>query len=154
MNIRIIVVSILTVVLVAFYIYALILEINVATYCPGATPDEIKTCETSKQHESGFGTIFTAVGGLIAAVSVGILAINEPTEGLPVNGLADPTLTGFDEKIAKFIPLVFVLVWLIGGVLALYFGLRYSGSPPLTEMAKTWIGTAVAGVGAFIGIRP
>ena len=144
---RVIIVGILTVVLVAFYIYAMCLEIKVATNCPG------QSCDASKRDESGFGTIFTAVGGLIAAVAVGILAVNQPKEGLPTEGLADPSLKGFSANLAKFIPIIFVLIWIVGGVLALYFGLRFSGSPALTEMAKAWIGTAVAGVGAFIGIK-
>ena len=154
MNYKLLLVGVLAIILLGLYFYTMHLEINVAKTCTDESNEQKKAdCAKAKQAEGNFVTIFNGVGGLIAAFAVGALAVSQPGE-TPTKGLTTSGMTGLPEKIAKIVPFAFVITWVICGLLAVYYGLGYSGSAPLTEMAKTWIGTALAGIGAYFGIKP
>ena len=150
MNSRTVVIGVVLAILLGLYLYTMGLEIYAATKC-NEKGDKISECR-DKEVSPGWGMLFTTVGGMIAAVAVGLLAVAKPEDGPPTAGLADPKKAS-GQKLAKAIPLVVIGIWIICGVLAVIFGFNNDGSPPLTEMAKAWIGSAVAGVGAFLGIK-
>lgn len=156
---KVVVIGVLAFVLLGLYLYTMYLEVNVAMECSetaaNVVGEALKTCRNNID-QGGFSMIFTTVGGMIAAVAVGILAVNPPEQGLPTEGLTSAKLdkAGVSQKLARSVPIIIIFIWIACGVLAIIIGFKYSGSPPLTEMAKAWIGTAVAGVGAFLGINP
>lgn len=152
MNTRIIVIGILAVVLLGLYIYTMVLEVNVAVDCKDKTADALQKCR-EEVDKSGFAMIFTTVGGLISAVAVGILAASDPDEGAPTAGLEKTAGSLKGLNLATILPLIIIFIWIACGVVAIIYGFKYQSSPPLTEMAKAWIGTALAGVGAFLGIK-
>ncbi len=152
MNGKLLLIGVLTVILLVLYCYTIKLEINVAMDCAKGK-ETTSECVAAMEAHTNFVIIFSSVGGMIAAFAVSVLAVSEPGSP-PTAGLNTFDLNGLPEKIAKMIPFAIVATWLIGGVLAIYFGFKYDGSPPLTEMGKTWIGTALAGVGAYIGYKP
>ena len=54
-------------------------------------------------------------------------------------------------------PSLFILFWIIFGVVILAFGfLTYQNDPvpALSAQAKAWIGTAIGAVYAYLGINP
>lgn len=152
MNLKLLLVGVLTIVLLLLYFYSVKLEIDVAEHC---RKDSVATaeCTTAKAASGRLGDILSGVGGLIAAFAISALAVTQPGAA-PNKGLTDG-FTGISQTIAKAIPVAFVLTWLICGLLAVYFGLiKYDGSEALTEMGKNWFGTVLAGVGAWVGIDP
>jgi len=163
MNLKLLFVGVLAVALLGLYIYSMSLAVGEASRCAKLDADykkdeKVVDCTTAEKNlENGIGTIFSAVGGLVAAFALGFLAVTEsniPNQGL--ESVIAPDKNSISEMITKAIPLIFVLTWLLCGIVAVIYGLiKYWGIvPPLTEMAKAWIGTAIAGIGAFWGIRP
>ncbi len=158
MNYRLLLASILAVFLLGLYIYTVGFAVSEASRC--STKDTVCDKEVRNLEKSGSGVsiIFNAIGGIVSAFAIGFLAINQPN-AMPTEGgmrLTDANSAALSQKIEKLIPAGFVLAWLVCGLLAVFFGLLFhlGEIPPLTEMAKSWLGTAVAGVGAFWGIKP
>jgi len=163
MNYRLLLVGVLAVALLGLYIYSMSLAVGEAARCAeqdakNKNDAKVVVCTSAERNlENGIGVIFSAVGGLVAAFALSFLAVTEssiPNQGLET--VVAPEKNSISETITKAIPLIFVLVWLFCGIAAVIFGLiKYWGIvPPLTEMAKAWIGTAIAGIGAFWGIKP
>lgn len=164
MNPRLLLVSILSVLLLVFYLVSLGIIIDKARGCfnqeqMNKSNAAVAVCEEDDKNLRNvfIGQIFNAIGGLVSAFAVGFLAVtntNVPNQGLET--FFQPQPNSIDEKVAKAIPLLFVGVWLLAGVLAVIFGLFLypETTAPLTEMGKIWLGTAVAGVAAFFGISP
>ncbi len=139
MNLKLLVVSLLAIALIGLYVYAMVATILIET-----------------PNEAGVGYLLSGIGGLVTAFAVGFLAIAEPNT-LPTAGLN--LTSGRNEvigsSIEKAIPLAFVLTWFVCGLAAVYFGLlRPKPVESVVEVGKTWIGTVLAAVGAFWGIKP
>lgn len=140
MNLQLMVVSFLSLVLIGIYIASLL----------GIIFPDGKILG-----DDGTIYLFSAVGGLVTAFAISFLAVAPPNSP-PTGGLNLATGAGTGGVfIQKAIPLAFVLTWLICGAAMVYFGLMAENVvPALTEGAKTWIGTVLAAVGAYWGIKP
>ena len=163
MNLKLLFIGVLAIALLGLYIFSMTVAVGEASRCKKLdvaheNDPKVEVCSPAEKNlENGIGTLFSAVGGLVAAFALGFLAVTEsniPNQGL--ESVITPDKKSIGETITKAIPLIFVLTWLLCGIAAVIYGLiQYWGTiPPLTEMAKAWIGTAIAGIGAFWGIRP
>lgn len=140
MNLQLIIVSFLSLLLIGIYIVSLIGIIYPQGKLLG---------------DDGVRYLFSGVGGLVTAFAVSFLAVNDPNTA-PTQGLSltTPTSGSAARTTQKAIPLAFVLTWLITGAVIVYYGLMAENSiPTLAEGAKAWIGTVVASVGAYWGIK-
>jgi hypothetical protein len=170
MNLKTFVVGALAVILMTLYVFTFYMAVRTSFECytpventaektariNAVSPAANSKCSPERSNlEGGVSIIFAGVGGIISAFAIGILTVTEPNK-LPTNALTGPELSGFQLKAAKGISVAFVLIWLLGGAVAVIVGLLlHNGTiPPLTEMAKAWIGTAIAAVGAYWGYQP
>lgn len=101
--------------------------------------------------------LLNSVGGLISATVVGVLGATKPAE-FPAEGLFRKNLTGTVQTIAGYMPSLYILVWIICGTYMVVYGfVLYSDdnlAPAFSAQAKMWLGTALAAVYAYFGIRP
>ena len=141
MNLQLIVVSFLSILLVLIYAVSMI----------GIIFPEGKILG-----DDGTRYLFSGVGGLITAFAISFLAVTPPNTA-PTQGLTLTTSgSGAAAKTTqKIIPGMFVLAWLISGIVAVYYGLLADNSiASLTEAGKAWTGSVLAAVGAYWGIKP
>ncbi len=151
--------GILAVIMLGLYIYSISTAVGVAAEC-----GDNAAC--AKQLSSNISLLLNLVGGLISATVVGVLGAT-PRGELPAQESFERNLNGsvpsgnnpggIISKIAGLMPSVFILVWIICGIYILAYGFityYHDPVPALTAHAKTWIGTAIGAVYAYMGINP
>lgn len=96
----------------------------------------------------GYSYILNLIGGLISAAVIGALTLAKPNAA-PGDRLFDP------KKWTAYIPTIYICVWILCGLLAVYFGiLEHNSVQALTAQGKAWLGAAVAAVYAYFGVNP
>ena len=167
--------GILATVLLGLYIASIAISIKTAYECgvkaervvepPSNSTNSSKTTprvvivEKCSEEEKNLGNIsylLNLLGGLISATVVAVLAATQ-TNDLPAKDFFRAGLGNFAQGIAAYVPLAYILVWTFCGLFVVIYGLMMydnDPSPPLTAHAKTWLGTAVAAIYAYIGITP
>lgn len=162
--------GILAAVLLGLYIASIVIGIQTTRKCglttstiaqkvkDGAKLEEaIKgPCSDEEKNLGNISYLLNLLGGLISATVVAVLAATHASD-LPAKDFFKAGLGSFAQGIAAYVPLVYILTWTFCGLFVVIFGLMVYGndpSPPLTAHAKTWLGTAVAAIYAYIGITP
>lgn len=160
MNNRLILGGILSVALLALYIFSIGRAITVSSDCDAraravaAQVPNSSLCDSQKSNLGNISLILNLIGGLISATVVGVLAATKPND-LPGKGIFKDNLNDVIQGISAYLPLAFILVWIFCGVLMVVFGLLVYDNdpvPPLTAQAKSWLGAAVAASYAYFGI--
>lgn len=133
--------------LLAFYVYAVAVSVQ-AAWC-GAEP----ACTATVT--AGVETILTLVGGLISALVVAELAVTR-AGAPPAARLLSAQATPRARRALSWVATAYLLVWVACGVAAVWVGfiLRPDAVPALTDLARTWLGLAVAAAYAYLGIEP
>jgi hypothetical protein len=141
--------ALLAAALLGIYAYFIFFGIQIVTcvgVCTGREPGDFN------------GTIASYVnliGGLVCAIVVAELAITPPTKLPYVYRLEAAGVTPDKLKPAVALVWAYLLVWLIAGLAAF---LVTAHNPeklvPLTDVARSWIGFAVAAAYAYFGINP
>ncbi len=140
--------GILAAILLGFYIWSIADGVAIATRCaPGA--------DCSDQYSANMAFLLNSLGGLISATVVGVLGATETGEFPGRRSFAE-NLTGTFQTVAAFMPSIYILVWIISGVIVVIYGfiLHPDTVEPMSAQAKVWLGTAVASVYAYFGIKP
>ncbi len=137
-------------ILLGFYVYAILTAILAAICLSGPN------CQgyTSDLGE-GVATVLSLVGGLVSALVVAELAVTTPGQQLAGRLLA-ASATTTTKRVLTVITTIYVLVWVISGVLSLIVGYMQHPNvvPALTSAAKSWLGLAVAAAYSYFGIKP
>lgn len=143
--------GVIAVILLGLYVYTVIVALAV-TSCL-AKGDEC-TSLTKDSFTSGMSTTLAMVGGLVSALVIAELAITKPGE-VPVARALDENPTAQSETILKITTSLYLLIWIIFGLLAFIIGfLQYPGFlQPLTDLGQSWFGLAVAAAYAYLGIN-
>lgn len=138
----------LATVLLAFYIWSIFDAVGIAMACQAGV-------NCSDQFTPNMSFLLNSLGGLIAATVVGVLGATQPGE-FPSKKLFEKNLTGTTQTIAAYMPSVYIVVWIVCGVIMVIYGfiLHPDAVQPLSAQAKVWIGTAIASVYAYFGIKP
>ncbi len=133
--------GILAVILLGFYIWSIWIAVFVAL---------------GKYDVSYFSVnisyLLNTIGALISATVVGVLGATKSGD-FPAQKTLEKGLTGMVQTFAGFMPSLFILAWIICGVIMVIFGFTYDFDP-LTSQAKVWLGTAIGSVYAYFGITP
>lgn len=132
--------GILAFVLLSLYVWAIAHSVAVAQ----AGGKEIST---------DMSYLLNAIGGLISAAVVGLLGATKAGE-LPAQKSVEKAAGGITRRVAGLaglVPSLFILVWIVCGVMMVYCGFSYQFEP-LTSQAKNWLGTAIGAVYAYLGI--
>ncbi|CAN5298189.1 hypothetical protein BH10ACI1_BH10ACI1_11520 [soil metagenome] len=138
--------GLIAVILLAFYIWSIVDAICFVSHCrltSGFTPN--------------VQFLLNSIGGLISATVVGVLGATKPSE-LPAARFFQKNLNDTTQSLAAWMPSIYILVWIICGVLTVIYGfILYPAddpAPALSANAKVWLGTAIASVYAYVGISP
>lgn len=135
--------GLLATILLGFFIWSIVDGVSIAQ------------CKGCREFSAGMSFLLNSLGGLIAATVVGVLGATQPGE-YPSKKLFEKNLTGIVKTIAAYMPSVYILFWIICGVVMVIYGfiLYPDVVPPLSAQAKVWLGTAIAAVYAYFGITP
>ena len=102
----------------------------------------------------GMAQTLAVVGGLVSALVIAELAATKPGEAPAARALAEDA-TGRSKTILKWITGIYILAWIIAGLVAFFTGMYHPKElPPLTSLGQAWLGLAVASSYAYFGIDP
>lgn len=136
------------------YIWGTWAAIDLAVHCAQAatTASPCTKLETDIPHLS---YILTTIGNIISGGVVGILAFTRENE-LPAARFFDADPAEIAKRVAGYIPLAFIVVWVGCGMATVIFGLINNAEvvPPLTAQAKGWIGSAATALLAYLAPAP
>ena len=105
----------------------------------------------------GIIVCITTIGGLVSALVIAELAITTPDKdhrGIENFGSAG-ALTGSDARVVGTVSAIYLLVWIILGLLAFIIGVMMYPDvvPALTNLGMAWLGLAVAAAYAYFGLN-
>ena len=140
--------GLLATILLGFYIWSIVDAVSIARACKIGS-------NCTEQFSSGMSFLLNSLGGLIAATVVGVLGATQTGE-FPAKKTFERNLTGIVKTIAAYMPSVYILFWIVCGVIMVIYGfITYPEAvAPLSAQAKVWLGTAIAAVYAYFGITP
>jgi len=145
--------SIIALILLGLYAFSLIEAIKLALLeiAPGAPNPELNP---------GLSHTLATVGGLVSALVIAELAISKPGEAPAARVLAPsnpnaPPPTPTTERTFSVISLLYVLAWILLGLVAYVVGamLHPGKVQALTDFGQAWLGLAVAAAYAYFGIN-
>lgn len=149
---QLLVMALLSVALLAIYVYSIIYAVEVAAICDPAV-NRIVSANCAEDIKLGsVADILNSISGLISGTIVGVLAIAKPNE-LPAPKLFGGKLGGAAQMLGSYVPVAIICVWICCGVAMVIAGLiKYDGVvPSLSAQAKAWLGAAVAALIAYYG---
>ena len=112
------------------------------------------TTRTPADFNDVMAQTLTVIGGLVSALVIAELAITKTGEAPAARMLSDDSSTR-SKSVLKAVTLVYILVWLIAGLVAFMKGMYHPKVlPPLTSVGQSWLGLAVASAYAYFGIKP
>ena len=101
----------------------------------------------------GMAQTLAGVGGLVSALVIAELAVTRPGEAPAARALA-PDATDRSKTILKIVTAVYILAWVIAGLVAFFVGLYHPKAlPPITSLGQAWLGLAVASAYAYFKIE-
>lgn len=105
---------------------------------------------------AGLTQALTTIGSLVSALVVTELAMTPPGEVPVARVLAATTTTDRTRKSVEWIAAVYVVFWVLTGMAAYVVGqMRHPGAlQPLTDLAQSWLGLAIAATYTYFGIKP
>lgn len=96
----------------------------------------------------------TVIGGLVSALIIAELAITVPG-ATPAARMLSAGASPRSESVLKIVTVVYMLVWLVAGLVAFMKGLYHPTTlPALTSAGQSWLGLAVAAAYAYLGLNP
>ena len=112
------------------------------------------TSKTPGDFNDVMAQTLTVIGGLVSALVIAELAVTKPGEA-PVSRVLAANATPMSKSVLKAVTILYVLVWLIAGLVAFMKGMYHPKVlPPLTSVGQSWLGLAVAAAYAYFGIKP
>lgn len=111
-------------------------------------------CALHAGFNPGMEQALAVITGLVSALVIAELAVT-PVGVVPAARLL-PANCGIHAKtILRWVTGIYLVVWLVGGVVAFVIGLlRPDALPALTHVGQAWFGIAVAAAYAYLGIKP
>lgn len=102
----------------------------------------------------GMAQALSIIGGLVSALVIAELAATKRGEPPAARALA-ANATPRARAILRIVTLVYILVWIVAGLVAFFVGLYHPKDlPPITNLGQGWLGLAVASAYAYFGIDP
>ena len=112
------------------------------------------TARTPADFNDVMAQTLTVIGGLVSALVIAQLAITQAGEAPGARMLSDDA-SETSKSILKIVTIVYILVWLVAGLVAFMKGMYYPKVlPSLTSIGQTWLGLAVAAAYAYFGLKP
>lgn len=112
------------------------------------------TCVARASFNPGMQQALAVITGLVSALVIAELAVT-PMGGAPAARLLPANSGARAKAVLYWVTGTYVVVWLVGGVVAFVIGLlRPDALPALTHVGQAWFGIAVAAAYAYLGIRP
>lgn len=105
------------------------------------------------QFKPSMAQALAEIGGLVAALVIAELAITKPGEP-PASRVLATDASDRAKTLLKIVSAVYVLVWLLTGLLAYVVGLNHPDTlPAFTSVGQSWLGLAVAAAYAYFGLN-
>ena len=100
----------------------------------------------------GMAQTLAGVGGLVSALVIAELAVTKPGEAPAARALAADA-TDRSKTILKIVTAVYILAWVVAGLVAFFLGLYHPKElPAITSHGQAWLGLAVASAYAYFRI--
>ena len=134
--------GVLALLLLALYLFAVGYMVTEVTKCAADS-----NC-TQVPSTGAISILVTTVGGVISGLVVATLGITQSG--------ASPLKVNLAGAPSWWIVGLYMIGWILAGLGCLVFGtmLHPEISQTVTDIGKTWVGLATAGVYAYIGISP
>jgi len=143
--------GLVAIILLGLYVYAVWFAVSVVrcsstSGCSHPSPESFTT---------GFALVLSAVGGLVSALVIGVLAITIPGDA-PTAHFLPGTLSKRTNAVLKWVTALYLSVWLLTGLTAFIFGtlIHPAALQPLTDVGQAWLGLAVAAGYSYLEIKP
>jgi hypothetical protein len=143
--------TLVTVVLLAIYVYLVVHGISVAQCLSDSACTEYAEADFNDRMASALALI----GGLVAALVVAELSVTEPGKA-PVARLVAPEVAEKRKRLLQIVTGLYLLVWLSTGLASFVFGYLLVDPdvlPAVGNIGQGWLGVAVGAGYAYLGIR-
>lgn len=112
------------------------------------------TSRTPADFNEVMAQTLSIIGGLVSALVIAEMAVTKTGEAPAARMLADDA-SARSKNILKVVTMVYILVWLVAGLVAFMKGMYNPAVlPPLTSVGQSWLGLAVAAAYAYFGLKP
>ncbi|TAN02904.1 MAG: hypothetical protein EPN36_14860 [Rhodanobacteraceae bacterium] len=139
--------GVIAVVLLGIYAWLIIAAACIAL-CTGTG------CAAPAAFNAGMTQALGVVTGLVSALVIAELAIT-PAGAAPAARLLPPTTGPRGRLLLRWVTAIYLLVWLVAGLIAFVIGLLHPGAlPALTHVGQAWFGIAIAAAYAWLGLKP
>jgi hypothetical protein len=143
--------AVVTVVLLVIYVYLVVYGIEIAQ----CVSDSACTTLTKTDFNDRMASSLALIGGLVAALVIAELAVTNPGQA-PAARLVAPEVAEKRKGLMQIITGLYLLVWLLTGLSAFFFGyltVEPDALPPLADLGQAWLGIAVGAGYAYFGIK-
>ncbi len=144
----------IAIILLGFYVWSIV-DAVLVVQCKRELGENCK-----EVFSNNMSYILNTLGALISSTVVGVLGATKPSE-LPAQSIVEKSLKGnltaTANRFAALMPTIFILVWIVCGVITVIYGFMLSDADyvaSFTAAAKAWFGVAIAAVYAYFGIKP
>lgn len=144
--------AVVTIVLLVIYVYLVVHGIQVAR----CLSDNACTELTKADFNDRMASSLALISGLVAALVIAELSITKPGQA-PAARLVDPAISERRKGLMQIVTGLYLMVWLIAGLLAFLFGYLMAEPgvlPSLADLGQGWLGIAVGAGYAYFGIKP
>src|SRR5205807_1256205 len=150
-NTRLLFGGLIAIVLLLFFVAAVVFAIVVAT-CASTSGC---TSPAVADFNSGWALAITTVGGLVSALVISELALTPPGKP-PGARLLNKEASPRAAKNVGIVALLYLGAWVVTGIAAFVFGsLLYPGKvQQLTDLGLAWLGLAVSAAYSYLQIQP
>ena len=141
----------IAIVLLVIYVYLVGHGIKVAS----CISDAQCTTLTKADFNDRMASSLALIGGLVAALVVAELSITKPGQA-PAARLVDPATAENRKNLMQIVTGLYLLVWLVTGLLAFFRGyltVEPDVLPALADLGQGWLGIAVGAGYAYFGIK-
>ncbi len=143
--------AVVSIVLLGIYVYLVVRGVNVV----GCISDVNCSDLTPVDFNDRMASSLAMIGGLISGLVIAELSVTEPGE-VPAARLVAPSIAKHRPGLMQIITGLYLLVWLLAGLSAYFFGYLTVDPdvlPPLANIGQSWLGVAVGAAYAYFGIR-
>jgi hypothetical protein len=144
--------AVISSVLLIIYVYLVWRGIEVVQCIGDSGCDKL----TASDFNDRMASSLSLIGGLVSALVIAELSVTKPGD-MPSSRLIAPNLSKVAIKISHGVTGLYLVVWLITGLAAFFFGYLIAEPGALTSMAnlgQSWLGIAVGAGYAYFGIKP
>lgn len=110
---------------------------------------------TIASFHANYAVTMNAVGGLVSALAVGVLAKTPPNQA-PTLKVGTAVSSDRAERVLKIFTAIYLIAWAVVGATAFFVGVL--GYPdvlkPLTDLGQVWLGLVVAAGFAYLVLQP